>query len=166
MPQTEPKHNFDIDLDFGQIWERRICNIFENNGSLEVKADRMWWNSGNLAFEFQCNGKPSGIAASKATWWVSVLTNQDDPNNTDLILIWKTEELKELLRSLIREKKAEVKNGGDGMRAQLVLVKIDDLLPSCIHDKPWSNRKDEYARGFQDGVKQQNEFYANMMKNG
>tara|TARA_Y100000004_G_scaffold127628_1_gene143656 strand:- start:1744 stop:2232 length:489 start_codon:yes stop_codon:yes gene_type:complete len=152
MPQTEPKSNFDIDLDFGQIWERRICNIFENNGSLEVKADRMWWNSGNLAFEYKCNGKPSGIAASKAIWWVSVLTCQDDPENTEMILIWKTEKLRDKLRQLIKEKRAELKTGGDGNKAQLVITSIDELLPDAIHDKPWSARKEIYQKGYQKGV--------------
>lgn len=161
MPQTEPKHNFDIDLDFGQIWERRICNIFENNGSLEVKADRHWWRSGNLAFEYKCNGKPSGFAASKATWWVSVLTSKEDPQNTEMILIFKTEQLREKLRKLVKENRAELKVGGDGNRAELVVVSVDELVPDMVHDKPWSPRNDKFQEGYRKGVKDTQECYKN-----
>ena len=164
MPQTKPKSNFDVDLDFGQIWERRICNIFEGEGSLEVKADKMWHNSGNLAFEFKCNGRASGIAASKAKWWVSVLTNKEDPHNTDLILIWKTEQLLNLLRNLVREKKADIRTGGDGGRSEMVIVGIDHLIPSLVHEKPWSARKEAYQTGLRDGRSQQDEFWRKHLK--
>lgn len=161
MPQTQPKHNFDVDLDFGQIWERRVCNIFENNGSLEIKADKIWHKSGNLAFEFKYKGHDSGIAKSQALWWVSVLTSKDDPDNTELILIWKTEKLKELLRKLCKEKKADIMRGGDGGNSEMVLAKIDDLLPAVIQEKPWSNVKTAYDNGFQAGVKHMQDFYNN-----
>jgi hypothetical protein len=164
MPQTEPKHNFDIDLDFGQIWERRICNIFENNGSLEVKSDRKWSESGNLAFEYKCNGKASGIAASKAIWWVSVLTCQGDPNNTEMILIWKTEKLRDKLRQLIKDNRAELKKGGDGERAELVITSIDELLPDAIHEKPWSPRNEIYQKGYQQGVKDTQQMFSKFSK--
>ena len=130
MPQTPPKHNFDIDLDFGQVWERRIVSMFEGEGSIEVKADRMWWSTGNLVFEVECGGKPSGIKASKAKWWVSVLTNKDDPHKSDMIMIWPTLTLLENLKQLVKESKASVCWGGDGKRVKMVRVPVDMLLPS------------------------------------
>ena len=164
MPQTEPKSNFDVDLDFGQIWERRVCNIFEGKGSLEIKADKAWHRTGNLAFEFKCNGKKSGIAASEATWWVSVLTNKDDSHNTDLILIWKTEQLRDLLRQLVKDGKAVLRVGGDGSRAEMVIASVDDLIPALVHEKDWSARKEAYRQGKMDGIREQQEFYRNIIK--
>ena len=161
MPQTEPKSNFDVDLDFGQIWERRVCNIFEGEGSLEVKADKMWHNSGNLAFEFKYKGRDSGIVASKAKWWVSVLTNKEDPHNTDLILIWKTEKLRDLLRGLVKEGKADIRTGGDGGRSEMVIVCIDQLVPALVQQKPWSIGKEAYQKGLLEGMRLQDEFWRN-----
>jgi hypothetical protein len=151
VPQTPPKHNFDIDLDFGQVWERRIVSMFEGEGSIEVKADRKWWEWGNLVFEIEYNGKPSGVAASEAVWWVSVLTNKEDPHQSDMILIWKTANLLAQLKELVKTEKADICWGGDGKRAKLVRVMIDKLIPQVIHDKPWSLMKEAFDEGVQKG---------------
>lgn len=41
--------------------------------TIEVKHDRMIAKTGNVALEYECNGKPSGIKASTATYWVYVI---------------------------------------------------------------------------------------------
>ena len=52
MPRTPEKSNFDLDLEFGGELEAQLCRIFEGEGSVEVKADRMWSKKGNLVFEY------------------------------------------------------------------------------------------------------------------
>ncbi len=35
--------NFDIDLDFGQVYEQKIKDLFEGDGSIEVKPEGVIW---------------------------------------------------------------------------------------------------------------------------
>jgi hypothetical protein len=72
--------NFDEDLKYGQMGEKRIRNMLENlvEGSFEVKADR--YRNGNMAIEMRQNprrcGKwvPSGLQVTKAKWWVYIFS--------------------------------------------------------------------------------------------
>lgn len=72
--------NFDEDLKYGQMGEKRIRNMLENlvEGSFEVKADR--YRNGNMAIEMRQNprrcGKwvPSGLQVTKARWWVYIFS--------------------------------------------------------------------------------------------
>ena len=80
--------------------------LFQGNGedptTFEVKTD-LWekdWNkggSGNMAIEYSCRGKPSGIAVSRAKYFVYYLVNVSDKQ----IWLIETEKLQELL---LREK--------------------------------------------------------------
>jgi hypothetical protein len=46
--------NFDVDLDFGQIYEEKIKNLFEGDGRIEVKTERdIWADTGNMAIEIR-----------------------------------------------------------------------------------------------------------------
>jgi hypothetical protein len=42
---------------------------------LEVKNDIMASRTGNIAIEYECRGKPSGIDATIADWWVQGINN-------------------------------------------------------------------------------------------
>lgn len=72
--------NFDEDLKYGQMGEKRIRNMLEHlvEGSFEVKADR--YRNGNMAIEMRQNprrcGKwvPSGLQVTKARWWVYIFS--------------------------------------------------------------------------------------------
>lgn len=57
-----------------------ICRVGDYRFSIEVKRDRMEAKTGNVAIEYWNNrqNKPSGIAATKADFWVFVLN--DDKN--------------------------------------------------------------------------------------
>ena len=129
MPLTAPRSNFDVDLDFGRTWELQVCSMFEGDGSLEIKADRMWHSTGNLAFEIRRRGQNTGILISKAKWWISVLTKKDEPRRAEMILIWDTKELIEKLRSLHKENRARVVHGGDNNQTEIVLVPLKELFP-------------------------------------
>ena len=52
--------NFDIDLEFGEVWEERVRKIFENKGTIEVKTERdIWRTTGNIVIEIGYKGRPS-----------------------------------------------------------------------------------------------------------
>ena len=43
---------FDLDLEYGQIREKRIENLLKG-GKIEVKTERSWWRkTGNIAIEY------------------------------------------------------------------------------------------------------------------
>ena len=50
----------------------------KDKNKIEVKTERDWWfKTGNIAIEVECNGKPSGIMATKADYWVHILAEGD-----------------------------------------------------------------------------------------
>lgn len=126
-PLTAPRSNFDVDLDFGRTWEQQVCAMFEGDGSLEIKSDRAWHTTGNLAFEIRRRGQETGILISKAKWWVSVLTQKENPRKSEMIFIWETQALIEKLRKLCREGGAEIVHGGDRNETEMVIVPIDTI---------------------------------------
>ena len=84
--------NFDIDLDFGQIYEEKIRNLFEGEGSIEVKTERdIWADTGNAAIEIKSRGKPSGISITNAKWWIHVFTIEKD---VKFMLMFRVDKLK------------------------------------------------------------------------
>ena len=90
-----PNYNFDEDLPIAKVTEREVANILEttfnatilgygntntwdiharmSNGGerfFEVKEDFSCEKTGNVGLEFECRGKPSGIAVSKADYYI------------------------------------------------------------------------------------------------
>ena len=87
--------NFDLDLNFGQIYEEKVRDIFEGDGSIEVKTERdIWQKTGNIAIEIRYRGKPSGISSTDAKWWIHILSNDND---IETALMFKVEKLKKRL---------------------------------------------------------------------
>lgn len=52
---------FDLDLEYGQIREKRIEKLLKES-KIEIKTERSWWRkTGNIAIEYEYRDKPSGI---------------------------------------------------------------------------------------------------------
>ena len=71
VPITEDykKDKFDIDLDFGKVGEKAVEEMFEGDGSIEVKTERdIWKTTGNIAIEIRYRGKLSGISTTTVTF--------------------------------------------------------------------------------------------------
>ena len=118
---TKANNKFDIDLRYGQDREERIEKILKE-GKLEVKTERDWWfKTGNIAIEIECNGKPSGIMATKADYWVHILANGDKDYCR---LIFDTKTIKKLTKKYI----GTLKNGGDGWRSKFVLIPLSEIF--------------------------------------
>lgn len=120
--------NFDIDLDFGLIFEDKVRNIFEGEGSIEVKTERdIWKHTGNIAIEFAYRGNPSGIAITNAKWWVHVLSDGDD---IDTAFLFDVRRLRAKVRKLVRNGECRIVKGGDDNESEVVLVPISKLTTS------------------------------------
>jgi len=109
---------FDVDLAKGQLAEKMLEDILA--GKIEVKCDSKVSQTGNLAVEYMCSNKPSGISTSESPWWAFVLDGARYQQEV-VILIKKERLLKKLAG-------ARSVSGGDGNRAQMYLVKKEQLL--------------------------------------
>ena len=85
---------------------------------VEVKADFMANRTGNLAVEWECNNKPSGISSTKADVWVFFVVNYGCKDDCYIIPTSKLLELVSMSRSV---------SGGDGNRSRMLLLPTDLL---------------------------------------
>ena len=122
MKPTEPsikdRKKFDIDLEYGKIRESQILDMFEN-AKIEVKSERdIWQKSGNIAIEYECYGKPSGIKATESDYWFHNLCINAETYAT---LVFRTDFLRRIIDSLDYVKSVK---GGDNMAARMYLLNI------------------------------------------
>ena len=118
---------FDIDLSWGQIFEKKLENILRNK-KIEVKTERdIWKVSGNIAIEYQYKGRKSGIAVTEAEWWAHILQDNEE---IKCIMLMPTEELKKIARKHLLDKKVI---GGDNGNTKMVLVPIHELMKGEVH---------------------------------
>ena len=95
--------NFDIDLDFGQIYEEKIRKIFQGKGGIEVKTERdMWKRTGNIAI-------------------------LSDNGEIDTAFMFEVNRLRKKIRRLVSRKEARIVMGGDNNESKIVLVPISKL---------------------------------------
>lgn len=124
---------FDIQLAQGKIEERKLAEIFvgAHIERVEVKAESfIWERSGKICIEFSRNGKPSGIAATKAEFWAHVLIRASDREVMGWVM-FKVDRLKELCRQAFRDKRV-LHCVGDGGSSSVVLLRLADLWPMML----------------------------------
>jgi hypothetical protein len=97
----------------------RLVHPSERPILIEVKYDRESQRTGNIAIEFQCSGKWSGIATTKADAWAFKYWDRDAWHYRVVL----TEKLTEAWRS----KRFRAVYGGDECRARLILVPVRAL---------------------------------------
>tara|TARA_Y100000592_G_C5312558_1_gene240873 strand:+ start:135 stop:515 length:381 start_codon:yes stop_codon:yes gene_type:complete len=118
--------NFDIDLDFGKVYEEKIREIFEGDGSIEVKTERdIWADTGNVAIEIKSRGKPSGISTTEAKWWIHNFTIEGDMKFS---MIFKVDKLRKAIKHMYANELASIVKGGDNNTSELVLAPISTLI--------------------------------------
>jgi len=88
--------------------------IIDGKTKYEVKSDRLGYKTGNLAIEYSCNDKPSGISTTEADYWMYFIISN---NKIDCYKIPVTD-----LYNLIKDCR-KVK-GGDGYKSKMVLLPI------------------------------------------
>jgi len=126
---------FKSDLEFGQASEQLLkhrlqlegidsTSINDATGDLEyrvmveVKTDRMWQSTGNIAIEIMRDGQPTGLSTTHADIIVYVLDG--------ISAFWyvRTSELKSFLKSI----KINRVRGGDGNRTEMVLITLSQFF--------------------------------------
>jgi len=130
---------FRNDLNFGQKYEKLFCelmgltdfniskgkfkpyDILDNvtNLKYEVKSDRLGYKTGNIAIEYECSNKPSGITTTEADYYPYFIINK---TGYDLYLIPV-----EVIREKIKTGNRRSVNGGDGYRSKMYLFKISEF---------------------------------------
>jgi len=121
---TSFNNDFRYDLEFGQIRERRVRHIIEDS-KMEVKTDLQWWKWGTLAVEFECRGKPSGLATTQAkNWWVML---EKDGRHV-CSLVFPVDELRGIIKALDEQEKIRWTMGGDDNMSRLALVPLSLLF--------------------------------------
>ena len=122
----EELKKFDIDLEFGKIGEDFAEALFSHNTKVEVKTERdIWKNTGNIAIEIRCKGKPSGISTTSSANWVHLLSYEGKIEGG---FIFNVDDLKQKIKDLLAEKKAKMVMGGDFDMSQMVLLPIKELF--------------------------------------
>ena len=115
-------NNFKYDLQFGQIREQRIADMLLNH-QIEVKTERgKWVQTGHIAIEVECRGKPSGIATTQATYWMHILEINDEDYCS---LLFRTDVLKQAIKATTNKR---IVMGGDDNLSKMVLVPITELF--------------------------------------
>jgi len=115
---------FDIDLKYGQIRENHVSSMFGDK-KIEIKTERDWWyKTGNIALEYECNGKPSGINATKSDYWIQILAKGDDNH---CMLVFEVDKLKKIVD---KYKKDYTRMVGDRNASKCVILPIEKLFNS------------------------------------
>lgn len=125
-----PNYNFRDDLPIAQETEKEVAKILEDKGAkilefnndnkydikiewkgqektIEVKEDFTCQRTGNVGLEYSCRGKDSGIACSKADFYVYKI---HEPGGAIHFYMMKTADLKKLIENKLYHR---VVNGGD-----------------------------------------------------
>ena len=122
-------HNnkFDLQLSQALIDERRLANIFTAGKieKIELKSETWQWErTGNICVEYRQDGKPSGIDATEADYWVHELKRDGD---TLCYLMFPIERLRILARDAYRNGRYR-EGGGDDGRFCNILIPLSDIL--------------------------------------
>ena len=127
MPMTEGYcKGFDIDLEFGKMGEKFVEKVFEGNSKVEVKTERdIWKNTGNIAIELRCKGKPSGISTAESSVWIHLLAYNDVIEGG---FLFKVDQLKDKIKKLHKEGDLKIVMGGDDNLSQMALLPIKELF--------------------------------------
>ncbi len=125
-PKTEDRKKFDIDLEYGKVREQMVADMLQDK-KIEVKSERdVWQKTGNIAIEYECYGKPSGINATESDYWFHNLCIGDE---TFATIVFDTNSLKRIIANL--DSKRSV-SGGDNNAARMYLLNLQKLFSSDV----------------------------------
>ena len=125
-PKIEDRKKFDIDLEYGKVREQQVADMLQDK-KIEVKSERdVWQKTGNIAIEYECYGKPSGINATESDYWFHNLCIGDE---TFATLVFDTASLKRIISNL--DKKRSV-SAGDNTASRMYLLNLQKLFSSDV----------------------------------
>ena len=119
---SKANKKFDIDLKYGQVREKQVSNIFAYK-KIEIKTERDWWDkTGNIALEYECYGKPSGVYATKSDYWIHILAKGD---NNHCMIVFEVARLKKIVD---KYKEKYTRMVGDNKYSKCVILPITKLF--------------------------------------
>jgi len=125
-PSKQDRKKFDIDLEYGEVREQMVADMLQNK-KIEVKSERdVWQRTGNIAIEYECYGKPSGINATESDYWFHNLCLGDD---TFATIVFDTKNLRKIIDNLDYKKSV---SGGDNNAAKMYLLNLQKLFSSDV----------------------------------
>ena len=117
--------DFDVDLAFGEKYEGCLADLL-NRGKVEVKTERdLWVDTGNIAVEIRCNGKPSGLSTTEADWWAHIMTVEGE---IKFVAIFPVNTLKRRVKHLLENSRAKITKGGDNDQSEIVLLPLTEMM--------------------------------------
>tara|TARA_R100000742_G_C4265018_1_gene82987 strand:+ start:628 stop:1053 length:426 start_codon:yes stop_codon:yes gene_type:complete len=125
-PATKDRKKFDIDLEYGKVREKQVADMLQDK-KIEVKSERdVWQKTGNIAIEYECYGKPSGINATESDYWFHNLCIGEE---TFATIVFDTQSLKRIISNL--DSKRSV-SGGDHNASRMYLLNLQKLFSSDV----------------------------------
>jgi hypothetical protein len=125
-PCVEDRKKFDIDLEYGKVREQLVADMLQDK-KIEVKSERdVWQKTGNIAIEYECYGKPSGINATESDYWFHNLCIGEDVFAT---LVFDTNSLRRIIDNLDSKKSV---SGGDNNASRMYLLNLKKLFSSDV----------------------------------
>jgi hypothetical protein len=118
---------FDLQLSQALQAERRLGEIFSAKkiDKIELKTETWQWEqTGNICIEYKFNGKPSGIAATEADYWVHELRRD---NETLCYLMFPIDRFKQVAKHFYQIGNTRAKSG-DGGKSEVVLIPLNEVL--------------------------------------
>ena len=130
--QNDPKmfnknSDFDIDLQFGEIFEKSLALILQDK-TIEVKTERdKWKETGNIAIELHNHNsnKPSGLSVTKANYWATILVENYMINSIHILPV---KQLKERVKDIVRNGGGKIVMGGDFKASEIALIPIKEIF--------------------------------------
>ena len=118
----EYNNDFRYDLEIGRIAEKKIADILENK-KIEIKYDLLASKTGNIAIEYECRNKLSGISITESDYYCYIIANTQCQ---DIYIMIETNKLKELCRKYYLMNK--IKKLGDNNLSKAVIIPLKDLF--------------------------------------
>jgi|TARA_R100000664_G_C2752422_1_gene139723 hypothetical protein len=126
QPKQADRKKFDLDLEYGKVREELVAEMLQDK-KIEVKSERnLWQKTGNIAVEYECYGKPSGINATESDYWFHNLCIDDEVFAT---LVFNTSNLKRIINNLDYKRTV---SGGDNNASKMYLLNIQKLFSSDV----------------------------------
>ncbi len=135
-PSVANRKKFDLDLEYGKVREQQVADMLQDK-KIEVKSERdVWQKTGNIAIEYECYGKPSGINATESDYWFHNLCIGDE---TFATIVFDTSSLKRIINNLDYKKSV---SGGDNNASRMYLLNLQKLFSSDVI-KAFKEKQDE-----------------------
>ena len=123
QPKQADRKKFDLDLEYGKVREELVAEMLQDK-KIEVKSERnLWQKTGNIAVEYECYGKPSGINATESDYNLCI----DD--EVFATLVFNTSNLKRIINNLDYKRTV---SGGDNNASKMYLLNIQKLFSSDV----------------------------------